>query len=600
VVTSAEIDKAIAGQTGASRFADRVAERPKATAIRWKEPDGIWRSWTFTEYADRACRIAAGLTQLGIKPGDRVVLMMRNRPEFHISDLGVLLAGATPISIYNSNSPEQIQYVAHHCAAKLAIVEDAGYLERFLKIRDELPDLSSIVLIDDDGSSNTAVPFSQLLDEQPLDLDAASRTAKPEDLVTVIYTSGTTGPPKGVMLSHYNLCWTAESLIRAMGLDPTAMRVVSYLPMAHIAERTTSHYFGAGFGAEVIPCPETGLLAGYLREVRPTLFFGVPRIWEKMHATVQAALGANPDQKAQFQDAVETAKPLVQARDLGHELTKEQQETLSFLDAVAFSKVRQEMGLDQVEVAVTGAAPIPPDLIAWYRAVGVPLSEIYGMSESSGPMTWDPYRVKIGAVGRAIPGCEVKLLEDGEVACRGGNVFVGYLNDPGKTAETKTPDGWLLSGDIGEFDDEGYLRIVDRKKELIITAGGKNISPANLEAALKSMTLIGQACVIGDDRPFISALVVLDPEVAPPWAAQHGLAKLSMRELAQNADLQAEITREVGEANQRFSHVEQVKKWVVLADEWLPDSTELTPTMKLKRRDIATKYAAEIEGMYAK
>ena len=600
MVTSTEIDKSIAGQTGASRFADRVAERPGATAVRWKEPDGTWRSWTFAEYADRACRIAAGLTQLGVKPGDRVVLMMRNRPEFHVSDVGVLLAGATPISIYNSNSPEQIQYVAHHCGAKLAIVEDAGYLERFLKIRDELPDLASIVLIDDDGSSNTAVPFSQLLDQQPLDLDAASRTAKPEDLVTVIYTSGTTGPPKGVMLSHYNLCWTAESLIRAMGLDPTAMRVVSYLPMAHIAERTTSHYFGAGFGAEVIPCPETNLLAGYLLEVRPTLFFGVPRIWEKMHATVEAVLGANPDQKAQFNDAVEAAKPLVQARDLGRELIKEQQETLSFLDAVAFSKVREEMGLDQVEVAVTGAAPIPPDLIAWYRAVGVPLSEIYGMSESSGPMTWDPYRVKIGAVGRAIPGCEVKLLEDGEVACRGGNVFVGYLNDPEKTAETKTPDGWLLSGDIGEFDDEGYLRIVDRKKELIITAGGKNISPANLEAALKSMTLIGQACVIGDDRPFISALVVLDPEVAPAWAGQHRLGKLSMRELAQDPDLQAEIAREVGEANQRFSHVEQVKKWVVLADEWLPDSAELTPTMKLKRRDIATKYAAEIEGMYQK
>ena len=599
-MTSAEIDKAIAGQTAASRFADRVAERPKATAIRWKEPDGTWQSWTFADYADRACRIAAGLTHLGVQPGDRVVMMMRNRPEFHISDVGVLLAGATPISIYNSNSPEQIQYVAHHCGAKLAIVEDAGYLERFLKIRGELPDLASIVLIDDDGSSNTAVPFSQLLDQPPLDLEAASRTAKPEDLVTVIYTSGTTGPPKGVMLSHYNLCWTAESLIRAMGLDPTAMRVVSYLPMAHIAERTTSHYFGAGFGAEVIPCPETGLLASYLREVRPSLFFGVPRIWEKMHATVEAVLGANPDQKAQFDDAVETAKPLIQARDLGHELTKEQQETLSFLDAVAFSKVREEMGVDQVEVAVTGAAPIPPDLIAWYRAVGVPLSEIYGMSESSGPMTWDPYRVKIGTVGRAIPGCEVERLEDGEVACRGGNVFEGYLNDPAKTAETKTDDGWLLSGDIGEFDDEGYLRIVDRKKELIITAGGKNISPANLEAALKSMTLIAQACVIGDNRPFMSALLVLDAEVAPAWAAQHGLGDLGLQELARNPDLQAEITREVGEANERFSHVEQVKKWVVLADEWLPDSEELTPTMKLKRRDIATKYSAEIEGMYAK
>ena len=598
-MTSAELDQLVAGETVPTQFARTVAAHGDIAALRWRKPDDSWGELTFRDYADQACRVAAGLRALGVTPGQRVVLMMRNRPEFHIADMGVMLAGATPISIYNSSAPEQVQYLVGHCEAVVAIVEDKGFLERFTKVRSELPALHTIVAIDDvDGDD--VVSYASLVGADPLSLEEASVAATPDDLATVIYTSGTTGPPKGVMLTHRNVVWTAQSLYQCFQRDDTAgMRMVSYLPMAHIAERMTSHYQGALFGYEVTTCPEPSLLAEYLREVRPQVAFGVPRVWEKIYAGVQAALSADPEKKQKFDEAVAASTPIVQKRDRGEALTDDEQQTWDFLDAVAFSTVRGLVGLDAVEFAITGAAPIPAELITWYRAIGVPLSEIYGMSENTGPLTWEPFRVKAGTVGKALPGVEVELADDGEVLGRGGLVFKGYLNDPEKTAETLDDEGWLHTGDIGQFDDEGYLRIVDRKKELIITAGGKNISPANIEAALKAAPLIGQAAVIGDNRPFISALIVLDPEVAPVWATQRGIEAASMAELARDPDVLAEVQRSVDEANTRFSQVERVKKFTVLPEEWMPDSEELTPTMKLKRRGVNQKYAAEIEALYS-
>jgi long-chain acyl-CoA synthetase len=600
--TKDELDRHVAGQTVPTMFAKTVAAHGDLTALRWQKPDDSWGELTFRQYAEAACRVAAGLRSLGVERGQRVVLMMRNRPEFYVADMAVMLCGATPISIYNSSAPEQVQYLTGHSKARVAIVEDTGFLERFLKVRSELPALEHIVLLEDpDGLASAEVtPWSQLAEASPVDFDEAIRVAQPDDLATVIYTSGTTGPPKGVMLSHYNVVWTAESLYRCFQRDDTAgLRMVSYLPMAHIAERMTSHYQQACFGYEVTTCPEPTLIAQYLREVHPQVMFGVPRIWEKIHAGVNAALAADPEKKQKFDEAVAAATPLVEKRDRGEELTEEEQGTWDFLDAVAFTTVRGLIGLDAVEFAITGAAPIPPELITWFRSIGVPLSEIYGMSENTGPMTWEPFRVKVGAVGQALPGTEVALADDGEVLCRGGLVFRGYLDDPEKTAEALDADGWLHTGDIGVFDDDGYLKIVDRKKELIITAGGKNISPANIEAALKSAPLVGQAAVIGDNRPFISALIVLDPEVAPAWAKQHGIEVDTLAELAAHPEVQAEIQRNVDEANQRFSQVERVKRFTVLSEEWLPDSEELTPTMKLKRRGVNQKYAAEIEALYA-
>ena len=599
IATREEIDRASAGQTVPSRFLTTVAAHPEQVALRWKTPEGGWGEWTYAEYADLVARVTTGLAGRGVRRGDRVVLMMRNIPEFHVVDVAVAMLGATSISIYNSSSPEQVQYLTAHCGATVAIAEDLGFLERFLKVRAELPDLRSIVVLQDpDGMApEDVLRYETLLDNEPADLDALAREVEPEDLATVIYTSGTTGPPKGVMLSHSNICWTIESYMPLLQIEPVGFRVVSYLPMAHIAERMSSHYLALGGGYEVTTCPNPGDIAAYAREVHPQIVFGVPRVWEKIYATVQGALAADADRKRQFDEALAAAIPL-RLKATRSPLTDEEQQTLDFLDEVAFKGVRDLLGLDQAKFAVTGAAPIPPEMLEWFVGIGVPMSEIYGMSENTGPLTWDPYEIKPGTVGRAMPGSEVQLAEDGEVIARGGHIFQGYLNDPEKTADALDEDGWLHTGDIGEMDDEGYLRIVDRKKELIITAGGKNISPANLEAALKMIPLVGQACAIGDKRPFVSALVVLDTDVAPAWAQSQGIDSAELAELAEHPEVIAAVERGLAEVMAQFNNAERVKKVRILAEEWLPDSEELTPTSKLKRRGIHAKYEAEIEAIY--
>ncbi|MCX7619836.1 MAG: AMP-binding protein [Acidimicrobiales bacterium] len=602
-VTSAEIDRVVAGQTIPTEFLKTVSALTDQVALRWRNDDESWGSWTWRDYADRVAQVAAGYRALGVQPGQRIVLMLRNIPEFHIADLAACFVGATPVSIYNSSSPEQIQYLANHCDAVLALVEDIGFLERFLKVRSELPKLANLVVLrDPDGlAPGDVYRWESLFDHGSVDLDEAAKVASPDDLATLIYTSGTTGPPKAVMISHYNVSWTVESLRLSVSEHPAfstfaGKKVVSYLPMAHIAERMVSHYQGCYLGYEVTTCPDPTGIAAYLREVKPNFVFGVPRVWEKIHAGVVAALAADPERQQQFNDGVAAAEPLAEKIDWGT-ATEEEKATWDFLQAV-FAQVRSLIGLDECELAVTGAAPIPADLLRWFRAIGVPLTEIYGMSESTGPMTYRAIKIKPGTVGIAIPGCEVKLADDGEIICRGGNVFQGYLHDPEKTAETIDEDGWLHSGDIGEVDEDGYFKIVDRKKELIITAGGKNISPANLEAALKLIPLVGQACAIGDQRPFVAALVVLDPEVAPAWATQRGIEFETLQDLAEHPEVQAEIERGLEEVMAPFNNAERVKKVKILADEWLPDSDVLTPTSKLKRRGVHARYAVEIESLY--
>jgi long-chain acyl-CoA synthetase len=597
-IRSEELAEQVRGRTVPAAFVDTVRSRPEAVALRWKDGDA-WREWTWADYGERAARLAASLAALGVGRGDRVVLMMCNRPEFHVADLAVLLVGATPISIYNSSAPEQIQYLAGHCGAAVGIVEDV-FLDRFQEARPGLSDLRHVIALAD-GVPGGVLSWQDLLAVSPLDLEQAAATARPEDVATVIYTSGTTGPPKGVVLDHENICWTVESLRACLAdISVDGRRLVSYLPMAHIAERMTSHYQGVTFGYEVSTCPEAGAVAQYLPEVRPEVFFAVPRVWEKMHSGIMAMASADADRKRQLDTALGVGLKAADYRARGEELPSDLQAEWEQAEAGGLGLVRQLIGLDQCVAAISGAAPIPVEVFDFFRALGVPISEIYGMSESSGPMTWAAFRIKAGTVGPEIPGCEVRLADDGEVICRGGNVFRGYLNDPEKTAEALDADGWLHSGDIGVFDDDGYLRIVDRKKELIITAGGKNISPANLEAALKAQPLIGQACVIGEARPFISALVVLDPDVARSWAAGQGIEPTSLLELADHPEVRREVEREVASAMEPFNQAESVKKVKILHEEWLADSEELTPTMKLKRRGIAGKYAQEIEQLYAK
>ncbi len=598
----ADIDAVVEGTTVATEFLETLNARADKTAVRWMEGEGEWGSLTFAELADRVAKAAAGLKTLGVERGDRVVLMMRNIPDFHWLDLAVLFLGATPVSIYNSSSADQIAYLAGHCDAKIAIVQDEGFLDRFLEVRSQLPTLTEIVVLDPPAELPEGVRTREVLDDNdPIDLAAAGADTRAEDLATIIYTSGTTGPPKGVMLSNYNITWTLESLIRSFEWSRDEMagkRVVSYLPMAHIAERMVSHYCLIGGGLEVATCPDFAQLTTYLGAVRPNVVFGVPRVWEKLHAGITAAIAADPEKAKKFDEAVEAAAPIREKMTWGT-ATEEELATYQFLDDVAFSTVRQLVGFDECEMAVTGAAPIPPSLIKWFRTVGIPLAEVYGMSENTGPMTFDRTKVKIGWAGRAVPGSELRIFPDGEVCCRGGHVFVGYLHEPEKTAEALDEDGWLHSGDIGELDADGYLRIIDRKKELIITAGGKNISPANLEAALKTIPLVGQAAAIGDNRPFVSALVVLDPEVAPVWAAKHGIEFTNLHDFAENPEVVKAIDDGVAEVMEPFNNAERVKKVKILADEWMPDTELLTPTSKLKRRGVNSCFAKEIEQLYS-
>ncbi len=594
---SADIEAIVEGQTVPMMFLETVAAHGELVALRHKDDDGAWHETTFTEFADQVARAAAGLAALGLGPGDRMVMMIRNRPEFHVLDAAALFLGATPVSIYNSSSSEQIEYLASDAAAKLAVVEDAGFHQSFSKAQPSIASLEKVGVISDEVDADFS--YADLLAHDPIDLNEAAQKAKTDDLATLIYTSGTTGPSKGVMLDHANLCWTVECLRRAFDLDEFAgKRVVSYLPMAHIAERVVSHYSMMFLGYEVSCCPDPTQFAVYAGEVKPNIMFGVPRVWEKIYSGIHAALAADAEKAQKVAEAVEAAGPIREKMTWGT-ATPEEIETYEFLDAVAFSTIRELVGLDQMEAAITGAAPIPAEMLSWFRTIGVPLSEIYGLSETSGPMTWAPYKVKPGYVGPACPGVEVKLDVDGEVMCRGGNVFRGYLNQPEKTAEVLDDEGWFRSGDIGEFDEDGYLKIVDRKKELIITAGGKNLSPSNLEAALKMIPLVGQAVAIGDQRPFVSALICLDPDAAGTWAAAHGLEGADLNQLAENPEVIAEIEAALPAAMEGFSNAERVKKIKVLGDEWLPDTDMLTPTSKLKRRGVHAHYAAEIEALYA-
>ncbi len=598
----AAIDAVVEGQTVPTEFLKTVAAHGDLVALRWKDEADAWHETTYTEFADQVARAAAGLAAQGLGKGDRLMLMIRNMPEFHVLDTAALFIGATPVSIYNSSAPDQIEYLVNDAGAKMAIVEDRGFYEAFSKVRQSMPTLESLGIVrpgDDASDLGADFTYEQLLAAAPLDLAEAAKAASPDDLATLIYTSGTTGPSKGVMIDHYNVCWTVECLKQAFDLDSYAgKRIVSYLPMAHIAERMMSHYQTLFLGYEVTCCPDPSQFAAYAGEVHPNIMFGVPRVWEKIYGGVQAALAADPEKEKAVKDGVEAGAPIKEKMTWGT-ATKEEIETYEFLDAVAFSTIRGLIGLDQLDAAVTGAAPIPAELLQWFRTIGVPLSEIYGLSETSGPMTWAPYKVKPGYVGHACPGIEVKLDVDGEVLCRGGNVFRGYLNQDEKTAEVLDSDGWFHSGDIGEIDDDGYLKIVDRKKELIITAGGKNLSPSNLEAALKTMPLVGQAIAIGDQRPFVSALVVLDPDVAPGWAAKKGIEYGSLVELAQHPEVVAEIESGLTEVMAGFNNAERVKKVTVLGEEWMPDTELLTPTSKLKRRGIHAHYAQEIESLYS-
>jgi long-chain acyl-CoA synthetase len=548
---------------------------------------------TWSEYADRVAHFAGGLKALGVDAGDRVVLMLHNRLEFHVADVAVVAAGATPVSMYNSSSPEQIAYLVNHCKAQVALVEGGEFAERVLAAAGDCPQLKTVVVLGD-GPAGT-IEWAQLTAGTPVDLAAAAGAIDPSSLLTVIYTSGTTGPPKGVMLSHTNVLAAGSVIRHYLERDSDeGRRLISYLPMAHVAERMMSHYNHILRGSEVVPMADLNQLPTYLAEVHPDALFGPPRVWEKLVAGIKSQVAArDADTQANFAEALKIGREVQQLRAKGEELTAELAATWEFVDAMAFAPIRAAVGLDKVEFVFSGAAPVPPEVIDFLRDLGLPMSEVYGMSENCGGMTWDPFLVKPGKVGRAYPGIEVITAEDGEVLCRGPIVFSGYLDDPERTAEALDADGWLHTGDIGEFDEDGYLKIVDRKKELIITAGGKNISPANVEAVLKTVPLVAQAMAIGDARPYLVALLTLDPDsVAARFPGR------SLADVAVDPDVLRELADGIAVANERLSRVEQPRRVAVLGEEWLPDSDVLTPTMKLKRRGLRKRYGDLVDAVY--
>jgi long-chain acyl-CoA synthetase len=397
------------------------------------------------------------------------------------------------------------------------------------------------------------------------------------------------------MISHRNVVWTAECLRRAADLD-LGPRMVSYLPLAHIAERLATHYLATYLAGQVWYCPNLAGVLEYIQEARPTVFVGVPRVYEKFHSRLVARFEETHGIKKTLLDRALAAN---RKRVLAEQEGKSGPMLAGVLDSIVLSKVREQLGMDQVEIAITAAAPINPDLILFFQTLGIPLHELYGMSETTGPATTNlPDAFRIGSVGKALPGVEVELGEDDELLMRGGVITDGYYKLPVDTTESFDPEGWLHSGDLARIDDQGYVWIIGRKKEIIITAGGKNIAPAKLETILGNHPLISKACMIGDGRKFLAMIIALDHEEAPAWAASNGLGYHDLASFSQLPEVRAEVERAVHEANQSVSPVEQVKKWIVVPDEWTPDSGEVTPSLKLKRKVVMDKYSDEIENLY--
>jgi long-chain acyl-CoA synthetase len=582
-------------KTLAEAFQRSVQADPDRVAIRTKDDEF---SCTWAEYGERVESIARGLVAKGLGPGDTIGLLLTNRPEFHFVDTAALHLGATPFSVYATYTPDQIQYLASDAQNKILVTEQA-FLETVRKVEG----IETIVVIDGDaGDGEITLEQLEAGGDQDFDFEAAWQAVGPEDLLTLIYTSGTTGPPKGVQLTHDNLVSAVQAIDGVIPF-PEDGRVISWLPYAHIAERACSHYLPLMLGFTTTDCPDPRQVVAYLPEVRPSWFFAVPRIWEKLKAVIEAGVEheEDPERKKAVQDALAVGHEVVELEQAGEEIPEELADRHRVADEQVLSKIRERLGFDQVESVNVGAAPTPPEVIKFFHAIGVPLAELWGMSETCGSGCINPpEKIKIGTVGPPSPGCEIRLADDGEVMIRGRIVMKGYRNLPEKTAEALDDEGWLATGDIGAFDEDGYLSIVDRKKELIIGASGKNMSPANIESKVKSgSNLIGQAIAVGDGKPYNVALITLDPDVAPAFAGQNGLEDTSPEALASAEAVIAEVERGVAEANEKMARVEQIKKFKVLPTDWQPGGDELTPTMKLKRKPIHEKYAAEIEELYS-
>jgi long-chain acyl-CoA synthetase len=578
-------------------FQATVARHPSAVAVR--TPDGA-TTITWRDYAKRVNAIASGLAALGVKRGDTVGIMLTNRPEFHVVDTAALHAGATPFSIYNTLAPEQINYLFSNAGNRVVVCEEQ-FVDRVLESRAGTQ-VEHIICVDAHPDGTMTLADLETSPADDFDFEASWRAVQPDDTLTIIYTSGTTGPPKGVELTHRSMLAEVSSVASATLAVTHEDSVVSYLPDAHVANRWGSHYTNLVRGIQIITLADMKQAVTVLPQVRPTFFGAVPQVWYKFKAGVEAALAQekSPAKQRLAQWAIETGRRKVRAETSGRPVPPLLRAQHRIADRLVLAPVRAKLGMDRVRFAASGAAAISTEALEFVLALGIPCCEGWGMSELSALATINPPdAIRIGTVGKAVGAIELKIAEDGELLARGPLLMKGYRNDPEKTAEVIDADGWFHTGDIATIDDDGYVRIVDRKKELIINASGKNLSPANIEGVIQvSCPLIGPVAVIGDDRPYLVALITLDPDACAVYAARAGLADASPKALVEDPGVLALIEAGVKEANERLARVEQIKKYKILTDMWEPGGDQLTPTMKLKRKPISAKYAAEIEELY--
>ena len=588
------VETQVAASTLCEAFQATVARSGDAVALRTK---GDATRITWREYGARVRAIAGGLAGLGVRHGDALGILMCNRPEFNLVDTAAMHLGATPFSMYLTSAPDQLRYLVADSGARVIATERAQ-LARLRALG--LPDVT-VIVVDGDGDGEHVLSLAQLAAKTrpDFDFDAAWRAVAPDTVLTLIYTSGTTGDPKGVELTHANMLAELAGMLTLRPIDHEP-RIISYLPHAHIADRFGTHYIPILRGGSVTACPDPRALLEHVLDVQPSDFTGVPRVWEKLKAGIEAKLATEaPERRALIHGAIEASLTKVRLEAAGQPVPAELAAGVARAEAMLFTPLRAALGFSQTRAYFVGAAPSTREVLEFFYALGMPICEVWGMSELSCVATAMPVgSTRIGTVGVALPGVELRLADDGELLVRGAIAMRGYRNKPELTRDTIDRDGWLHTGDIAELSADGYVRIVDRKKEILISAGGKNMSPANIEARLKAASLlVGQAAVIGDARPYVVALLVLDPDGAMAFCKARNI-DLPLAALVEHHAVRAEIDRAIAAANEQLSRVEQIKRYALLPAEWMPGGDELTPTMKLKRKGIAAKYAREIEALY--
>ena len=583
------------------RLLEQAGRRPDMPAY-FEKRDGDWIPTSYEAYAAAVRRVARGLVALGVDPGERLCILGGNRSEWVLSHVAGMLVGAVPAGIYATCSAEEVGWILAHAEARVVVVEDAAQLAKVLPALADLEALVAVVLMEGEPPSEhpAVIAWSELLERgrgvEDEVVDSRLAALEPDAPATFIYTSGTTGPPKAVMLSHRNLTWTADQAVALTGLAPGDSNL-SYLPLSHIAEQVFTIHAPITGASAVFFVESRDRLPENLREVQPTVLFGVPRVWEKLHAAVEARLAEAEGTRRRVLDwAMGVARQVHARRNRGEDEGAWLRLQHRLADRLVFQKLKPLLGLGAARLCVSGAAPIRPEILEFFSGLDVVIHEVYGQSEDTGPTSFNlPGRTRFGSVGPAFPGVELSLAEDGEILVRGPNVFLGYFKDPEATSRTLDEEGWLHSGDLGQLDEDGFLHITGRKKDIIITAGGKNIAPRPLEEGLGALPLVSQAVVLGDRQRFLVALLALDPDQAARFAEEHGL---DPDQLPLSDELAAALQPGIDALNARVAKVEGIKRWAVLPRELSLEEGELTPTLKIKRRTVTENWGALIASLY--